>query len=89
MRDAEILSCVAELEHCKTIVERGTSADSQLKAAAASANSLEAAKSWIARETLEGLSIGPRSCRHEAHRFFTAGLSELPTSNTVPAGHPK
>jgi hypothetical protein len=39
------------------IVERGTSADGQLKAAAASANALHNAKRWIARKTVEGLSI--------------------------------
>jgi carboxylate-amine ligase len=58
--DTEILACGAQLEHCMTIVERGTSADGQLEAAAKSANGLAAAKEWIAEKTLEGLNAEQR-----------------------------
>jgi carboxylate-amine ligase len=49
--DAKHLRCQAEVEHCKTIVRGGSSADHQLRAAELSAEPLAAAKSYIAETT--------------------------------------
>jgi carboxylate-amine ligase len=51
-QDAEALSCVDELEHCRKIISRGTSADAQLRAARQSDQPLYAAKRWIASATI-------------------------------------
>jgi carboxylate-amine ligase len=58
--DAEALHCVDEIEHCRMIVESGTSADGQLEAAAASNDALAAAKHWIAQKTVEGVGVEQR-----------------------------
>jgi carboxylate-amine ligase len=50
--DAEHLRCQAEVEHCKTIAQTGSSADHQLRAAELSAEPLAAVKSYIAETTI-------------------------------------
>ena len=59
-RDAEILDCVDEIEHCRSIVGSGTSADRQLavfeKAQGSSddrTNALRAVTDWLAEATLQ------------------------------------
>jgi carboxylate-amine ligase len=56
---AEALGCVAEAEHCRTIVSRGTSADAQLEVFQAhekggSDFALKAVAEWVADTTLRG-----------------------------------
>ena len=59
-RDAEVLDCVEEIEHCRSIVGSGTSADTQLalfeKAQGGSDNrdhALRAVTDWLAEATLQ------------------------------------
>jgi glutamate---cysteine ligase / carboxylate-amine ligase len=59
-RDAAALGCVAEVEHCRTIVGNGTSADTQLavfeeaeKRSDGRADPLRAVTDWIAKATLQ------------------------------------
>ncbi|MBK7250030.1 MAG: carboxylate-amine ligase [Gammaproteobacteria bacterium] len=59
--DAEALGCVAELEHARTIVSRGTSAHRQLRVfeqaradGASEREALEAVVDWLVRETAAG-----------------------------------
>jgi len=61
-KDAKMLGCVDELHHARTIVERGTSADSQLaiyrKALASGADDTEALQQvvdWLIAETVRGV----------------------------------
>jgi carboxylate-amine ligase len=54
-QDAEHLRCEAEVEHCRTIAQSGSSADHQLRAAEMSAEPLAAVKTYIA-ETTTGLA---------------------------------
>jgi glutamate---cysteine ligase / carboxylate-amine ligase len=61
--DAEHLRCRREVEHCKEIVQHGSSADHQLHAAEVSADPLAAAKTYIANTTI---GITPRKRRHSA-----------------------
>jgi carboxylate-amine ligase len=57
--DAEALGCTAEVEQCRTIVARGTSADMQLKifaehgAREGTEAALKAVSEWIATATLQ------------------------------------
>jgi carboxylate-amine ligase len=50
--DADALSCRAEVEHCRAIISRGSSADAQLCQAASSAQPLFSVKQWIADTTI-------------------------------------
>jgi carboxylate-amine ligase len=58
-RDADALGCVAEVERCRTIVGKGTSADAQLavfeeaKGRTDRAEALRAVSEWIAEATLQ------------------------------------
>jgi carboxylate-amine ligase len=56
--DAAALDCLADLERCRTIIARGTSADQQLAVHAASPGDLHAVSRWIADTTLGGLRAG-------------------------------
>jgi carboxylate-amine ligase len=51
-QDAEQLRCEAEVEHCRTIAQSGSSADHQLRAAEMSAEPLAAVKTYIAETTM-------------------------------------
>lgn len=55
--DARALGCLAEVEHCRTIVERGTSADMQIKLfeefASEPQQGLRAAAEWVTSTTLQ------------------------------------
>ncbi|NNC75800.1 MAG: carboxylate-amine ligase, partial [Acidimicrobiia bacterium] len=60
--DAEQLGCVDEIEHARTIVRRGTSADSQLATyqralakGASDQEALEAVVDWLVAETTAGV----------------------------------
>ena len=46
--DAAALNCTAEVEHCRTIVERGSSAEFQLRAYRENAEDIAAVSRWIA-----------------------------------------
>src|SRR3954470_21586952 len=50
--DAAILGCTAEIENCKRILTRGSSADQQLAAYHKAGNQLPAAMEWIASATI-------------------------------------
>jgi glutamate---cysteine ligase / carboxylate-amine ligase len=56
--DAAALRCEQELEDCKRILARGSSADAQLKAFSDSTRNLTAVNRWIAETTTSG-QIGP------------------------------
>ena len=49
--DAAILGCAKEVESCKTILERGSSADQQLRAYHHAGGDILAVKKWIAAST--------------------------------------
>jgi carboxylate-amine ligase len=49
--DAEALDCFEEVQHCRTIVARGSSADFQLRAFAESGGNILAVSRWIAAAT--------------------------------------
>jgi carboxylate-amine ligase len=56
--DAESLGCLPELQHCRTIVDAGTSADAQIavfkeKETASPDIALRAVTDWIAQATLQ------------------------------------
>jgi carboxylate-amine ligase len=53
-RDAAALGCLAEVERCRDILVRGSSADAQLSAYQRSGNDLNAVTRWIAEETVAG-----------------------------------
>jgi carboxylate-amine ligase len=60
--DAVALNCVAEVEHARTILRRGTSAHRQLRAyaeakarGASDREALMAVVDWLVRETASGL----------------------------------
>jgi carboxylate-amine ligase len=59
--DAEALGCVNEVEACRAIAQRGSSADGQLEAA--ECGGLQEAVRWIARTTVEGLSAREHRAR--------------------------
>lgn len=50
--DAAALECGAEVEHCRTIVARGSSAEFQLRAYRESGDDIAAASRWIATATI-------------------------------------
>ncbi len=59
-RDADALGCRAEVEHCRTIVGNGTSADAQIavyeeagKRSDGRADALRAVTEWVAEATLQ------------------------------------
>jgi carboxylate-amine ligase len=49
--DAEALGCAEEVQHCRTIVTRGSSADFQLRAWEESGGNILAVSRWIAAAT--------------------------------------
>jgi carboxylate-amine ligase len=52
--DAAALGCLAEVERCREIVVRGSSADAQLSAYRRSGSDLNAVTRWIAEQTVAG-----------------------------------
>ncbi|MDJ0664230.1 MAG: carboxylate-amine ligase [Acidimicrobiia bacterium] len=61
-KDAKMLDCTDELEHARTIVQRGTSADTQLRiyhdaleAGAGEVEALEQVVDWLIAETVNGV----------------------------------
>jgi carboxylate-amine ligase len=58
--DAAALGCSREVEACKSILERGSSADFQLRAFHDSNNDVSAVKTWIASMTAPN-QVGPQS----------------------------
>jgi len=50
--DAAALGCVGEVEHCKLILERGSSADHQLRVFREAGEDISAAARWIASATV-------------------------------------
>jgi glutamate---cysteine ligase / carboxylate-amine ligase len=56
VEDADALNCAAEVEHCRTIVERGSSAEFQLRAYRENGNDIAAVSRWIAASTISGTS---------------------------------
>lgn len=50
--DAEALNCAAEIEHCRTIVARGSSAEFQLRAYRENGDDIAAVSRWIATATI-------------------------------------
>jgi carboxylate-amine ligase len=50
--DAAVLECSAEVEHCRTIVARGSSAEFQLRAYRENGDDITAASRWIAASTI-------------------------------------
>ena len=61
-KDAKMLDCVDELHHARRIVERGTSADTQLRiyhealeAGAGQDEALEQVVDWLIAETVSGI----------------------------------
>ncbi|MBV9456964.1 MAG: carboxylate-amine ligase [Bradyrhizobium sp.] len=56
--DAAALGCLAEVERCRDILDRGSSADAQLAAYNQNGNDLSAVTRWIAKETFEAQSPG-------------------------------
>jgi glutamate---cysteine ligase / carboxylate-amine ligase len=52
--DATSLGCLAEVERCREILERGNSADAQLSAYRQNGHDLNAVTRWIADETFPG-----------------------------------
>ncbi len=54
--DTEALNSMPEIEHCRTIVERGSSAEFQLRAYRENGNDIAAVSRWIATSTTSGMS---------------------------------
>ena len=54
--DAAALNCAAEVEHCRTIVARGSSAEFQLRAYHDNSGDIAAVSRWIATSTTSGTS---------------------------------
>jgi carboxylate-amine ligase len=52
--DAAALGCLAEVERCRDILVRGSSADAQLRAYQRGGNDLNAVTRWIAEKTVAG-----------------------------------
>ena len=55
--DAAALDCVPEVEHCRTIVERGSSAEFQLRAFRDNGDDIAAVSQWIAMSTMAGTGV--------------------------------
>lgn len=64
--DASILGCAAEVENCKAILERGSSADQQLRVYRKTGDSISAVAKWIAATTV------PDRMRREAPPWHEA-----------------
>ena len=54
--DADALGCAAEIEHCRVIVDRGSSAEFQLRAYRENGEDIAAVSRWIATSTISGTS---------------------------------
>lgn len=54
--DTDALGCTAEIEHCRVIVDRGSSAEFQLRAYRDNGDDITAVSRWIATSTLSGTS---------------------------------
>jgi carboxylate-amine ligase len=52
--DASILGCTNEVQNCKIILERGSSADQQLRIYQEAGGSISAVTEWIASATVPG-----------------------------------
>ncbi|WP_156489517.1 hypothetical protein [Bradyrhizobium sp. DOA1] len=52
--DAAALGCLAEVERCRDILVRGSSADAQIRAYQLSGHDLKAVNQWIAEATVVG-----------------------------------
>jgi carboxylate-amine ligase len=50
--DASVLGCATEVQNCKVILERGSSADQQLRAFQEAGGNLSAVTTWIASSTV-------------------------------------
>ncbi|WP_375160977.1 carboxylate-amine ligase [Bradyrhizobium sp. RDT46] len=59
--DADLLGCSAEIEHCRVIVDRGSSAEFQLRAYRDNGDDITAVSRWIATSTLSETSAVQRS----------------------------
>ncbi len=59
--DAAALNCTAEVEHCRTIVDRGSSAEFQLRAYRDNGDDIAAVSRWIATSTTSGRECADRS----------------------------
>jgi carboxylate-amine ligase len=57
VEDAAALNCTAEVEHCRTIVERGSSAEFQLRAYRENGDDIASVSRWIATSTISGTSV--------------------------------
>jgi carboxylate-amine ligase len=64
--DASTLGCLSEVEHCKLILERGSSADHQLRAYRKSGEDVRAVTKWIASAT------APDQTRYQAPPWHEA-----------------
>jgi glutamate---cysteine ligase / carboxylate-amine ligase len=64
--DASALGCLTEVEHCKLILERGSSADHQLRAYREAGDDVRAVTKWIASAT------APDQTRHQAPPWHEA-----------------
>ena len=56
VEDADVLGCAAEIEHCRAIVDRGSSAEFQLRAYRDNGDDIAAVSRWIAESTVSGIS---------------------------------
>jgi len=54
--DADALGCAAQIEHCRTIVERGSSAEFQLRTYRDNGEDIAAVSRWIATSTVSEAS---------------------------------
>lgn len=54
--DADALGCATEIAHCRTIVDRGSLAEFQLRAYHENGNDIAALSRWIATSTVSGTS---------------------------------
>ncbi|WP_420132383.1 carboxylate-amine ligase [Rhodopseudomonas sp.] len=64
--DAEMLGCLAEVESCRNILRRGSSADAQLRVYEESGCDLAAVTRWIAEETIAEASQPPAAVTRDA-----------------------
>jgi glutamate---cysteine ligase / carboxylate-amine ligase len=64
--DASALGCLSEVEHCKLILERGSSADHQLRAYREAGEDVRAVTKWIASATAPDQVRGQAPPWHEA-----------------------
>jgi carboxylate-amine ligase len=64
--DASALGCLSEVEHCKLILERGSSADHQLRAYREAGEDVRAVTKWIASATAPDQVRGQAPPWHQA-----------------------